>query len=1038
MKLYLPCTILLSILLFQIQMAQATAPPEKTDSTTGVTSQQINLSFDIEKNTAIGTSKIILPKNQGLTLYCQPLQITGTLLESGCTTPNCVKTDADGNITVPPSPQEQTLLLSWQLDTKDNQSYDNLITAEGITLAGHWHPIAAGKMKYSLEAKLPESLQGITESDALNNRKVAGNTIMQASFDTPVHSIHFAAGPYTVKERIVAENIELSTWFFHEDAQLADSYLDKAQAYLERYSKMIGPYPYKRFAIVANRLPTGYGMPTFTLLGQMVLRLPFIKDTSLGHEVLHSWFGNGVLLSNRGGNWCEGLTTYLADQLYAADKNEDAAYRKKQLLRYHAYIHSDNKLSLESFTGSGDNRPMARQRRAVGYDKASMLFHMLRQELSDEIFFNGLRDFYAQYLHQEASWQDIEKVFSQVSGKNLTVFFKQWLTRTDIPDLTIRDMSLKDSLNGSLINFNLIQATEKPYRLEVSFIVHSINGEQRHVVRTDQTETAVTLQSSALPNELILDPDYDLLRVLGDDEQRPIWADFIGALDKKMVLPPQNDRQNWQALITYLEKMGVQAVEADEVKNKDLADFSFLFLGESAASRSLFAQFTHSDKGFTLDVRNNPLNPQHVIVLVSSSSNKEAQAVLRKLSHYGQYSYLSFAAGRIQEKRYAPSDSGMRFPLLQEPSGIPAKRTLSFQEIISQIKNDRVVYVGETHTDYGNHLLQLQVIQALHHAGSHLAIGLEMFPRSSQPALDAWIAGAIDEQLFIKQSRYFNVWGYDYRLYQEIFRYARTYKIPLVGLNLDKKIVSTVFRNGHTDTLSTEQQDGMAAERDLDIAGYRDRLLSVHAAHSSNNPHAGDFSGFLQSQALWDETMAESVSNYLGHNPDRQMIVLAGTGHVYKDSAIPPRVARRLPGIQQSTLASTNSGETGTTVGKKLDYLLYTEPMELKVSPKIGVVLSEEKQDDATTIVRIVGISPHGKAGEAGLKEQDQVLTVDGRPVQTIGELKFLLLDKKAGDVVPMQVLRGENTKEDDTLEFRVELTVPSQASFMPPGHPKK
>ncbi len=69
-----------------------------------------------------------------------------------------------------------------------------------------------------------------------------------------------------------------------------------------------------------NINPTGFGMPTFTLLGTQVLRLPFIKETSLGHEILHSWFGNSIEVRLDSGNWCEGLTTYLADMAYREDQ----------------------------------------------------------------------------------------------------------------------------------------------------------------------------------------------------------------------------------------------------------------------------------------------------------------------------------------------------------------------------------------------------------------------------------------------------------------------------------------------------------------------------------------------------------------------------------------------------------------------------------------------------------------------------------------------------------------------------------------------
>ncbi len=77
-------------------------------------------------------------------------------------------------------------------------------------------------------------------------------------------------------------------------AGLADGYLDDTRRYLELYGEEIGAYPFTEFSVVASPLPTGFGMPTLTYIGAEVLKLPFIRATSLGHEVLHNWWGNGV------------------------------------------------------------------------------------------------------------------------------------------------------------------------------------------------------------------------------------------------------------------------------------------------------------------------------------------------------------------------------------------------------------------------------------------------------------------------------------------------------------------------------------------------------------------------------------------------------------------------------------------------------------------------------------------------------------------------------------------------------------------------
>jgi hypothetical protein len=56
-------------------------------------------------------------------------------------------------------------------------------------------------------------------------------------------------------------------------------------------------------------------MPSFTLLGSRVIRLPFILYSSYPHEILHNWWGNSVYVDYARGNWSEGLTSYLAESI---------------------------------------------------------------------------------------------------------------------------------------------------------------------------------------------------------------------------------------------------------------------------------------------------------------------------------------------------------------------------------------------------------------------------------------------------------------------------------------------------------------------------------------------------------------------------------------------------------------------------------------------------------------------------------------------------------------------------------------------------
>lgn len=967
--------------------------------------QEISIRFDLAQGLLHGQAVITMPPDTTLRLSCAGLEQVSAVIDGRRTA-----LPADKILFLPPDLQERKITLSWQVAS--NPAAGILISKEGISLTGAWHPIADKDMFFSLSATLPDGFTAISEGNEIES----GPGEYAACCEQPLPGLNFAAGPYSVITQQVGK-IEVSALFFPEDAELAADYLAKAAEYLRRYEKLLGLFPYPRYTIVENRLPTGYGMPGFTLLGQTVVRLPFIKDTSLGHELLHSWFGNAVRDDGQG-TWSEGLTTYLADQSFAADKGQGPQHRKQQLLRHQAWVDAKNITAVIDFRHGGKDQPNSEKMRAIGYDKTSMIFHALRGEIGDQAFFAGLRRLCAEKKFQQVGWPDLVTLFSESVGRDLSQFFGQWLLRNDLPLLKVEEAQVSQKDGQSLISFRLLQDGKDPYRLRVPVSITTLHGEVRKILRTESLDQRFTLSVDGLPSELALDPEYDVPRRLSEAERPPLWMQLLGAEKKTVVLPDGKDLEKYLPLLAVLERRGCRVVKADALQNSELAKGSFVFFGSSAQTKSLFGAVEHPAAGFTLDVRPSPLNLAQVMALVSSSSTEETAQAMRKLEHYGGVSYLHFLGGKLEEKRLTEAENGIHVPLRPLPVGIPAQPR-HFAAVIEDISQSRVVYAGEIHTDYGAHLLQLQLIQALYErqvqAGrkNGLAIGLEMFPHSSQAALDDWISGKIaTEREFLQRSGYFESWGFDYRFYRDIINYAKAKGISLIALNLDKNIVSSVFRSGSTDSLSPAQQMELAKERDLTLPGYRQRLEEIHALHK-DAPQGSNFSGFLQAQAIWDETMAENAAAYLRKEPHRQLVVLAGVGHVSKENGIPPRLKRRLA-CRQSVVVPISAASEDV----QADWLLLAEDAELPPAGKLGVLLEESaKTEKRPAQVSVSKISPESKADEAGLQEKDLILAMDGQPVASIAALKAGLLDKKPDETVLLKISR--NGKE---LEMKVEL----------------
>ncbi len=986
----------------------------------GAPSYELAISFQPERQTMSGTAHISLPAGQELSLALEKISVNAIMFNTRRQETISVPVPNDGQLHFPATDEALEIFISYTKKIPNNAP-DNMISDQGIILTSMWHPIPDRKMLFRLTATVPKGFKAIAESDTL--ALTVGNQ-PSFSFSQPVQSIHFAAGPYSINTLKVRENLLISTWFFQEDTSLSQEYLQAAAQYIRHYEQEIGIFPYQHYAIVANRLPSGFGMPTFTLLGQQVLRLPFIKETSLGHEILHSWFGNSISVRPDSGNWCEGLTSYLADFAYDQERGLGVAHRKEAIINYLSYVSPQTAIPLGEFISADHNQPVAQAIRAVGYNRGAMFFHELKVLLGPEMFAEGVRQFYQRHRGQAVSWDEIRESFEQVAKQDLHAFFQERLESPDIPDLAVSNIKIDNRQPQTLLTFIVDQQNKKPFTLALPILVKTQQGEQRFSRTLSEAHTTINLPVDGPPTELIIDPDYDLLRTLTPKELPPVWSRFLGAPEKTIVLESEAAAAIFAPLLQDMAEPSWKIMAADQVRNQDLSKGSFLFLGiNGSASRSLFARPDHPQQGFTVDVHTNPLSQSQVAVLMSSSSADETAAALPKLPHYGKYSWLHFLHGQIQEKTIRASESGIHVILEQLPSGGPVSVLSSFDAIIDQLNQRRVIYVGEIHTSMADHRLQFRIIQALHQKNPDLAIGMEMFPHSSQAALDAYINDdTITEREFLRASRYFKVWGYDWRYFRDIINYARKYKLPVIGLNLDREIVSKVFAEGHTDSLNAEQKKALPEDRNLDLPGYTERLEAVDELHSRNQQAGkGMLSGFIQAQAIWDETMAERAAGFLTDHPATRLVVLAGNQHTRKDSGIPPRVAGRIK-VRQASVVNLSDENGMAAINQTTDFFFLEDPVELEPVGKMGLVLTEVKKGGKEGM-KIDQISPLGKAAQAGVKKGDILIAINNSPINSMEDVLLALLDARAGDHVTLRILRQNKRQQPEEKEVEVELS---------------
>jgi len=224
------------------------------------------------------------------------------------------------------------------------------------------------------------------------------------------------------------------------------------------------------------------------------------------------------------------------------------------------------------------------------------------------------------------------------------------------------------------------------------------------------------------------------------------------------------------------------------------------------------------------------------------------------------------------------------------------QQTYTNQEILQQLLKARIVYLGETHDSIEDHQAQLAIIQEMQRQNRKIAIALEMFQRPFQSVLDQYLAGKITEEQLIEQTEYNQRWRFPWEYYAPIVRFAALNKLPLLALNTPTEVTRKVATQG-LENLTAEEKKHIPplSEIRTDNAEYRQILLEVYQQHQkAAQGNSTAFERFLQAQVLWDETMAEKIAEFVKANPDYQVVVLAGKGHIVYGYGIPSRVERRL------------------------------------------------------------------------------------------------------------------------------------------------
>ena len=258
-----------------------------------------------------------------------------------------------------------------------------------------------------------------------------------------------------------------------------------------------------------------------------------------------------------------------------------------------------------------------------------------------------------------------------------------------------------------------------------------------------------------------------------------------------------------------------------------------------------------------------------------------------------------------------------------------------FEAMAADLASADAVFVGEQHNDPNTHLLERALLEALARRRADIAVSLEMFERDTQAALDAYLAGTLDEAAFLKDSRPWPRYQTDYRPLVEL---AREKRWPVIAANVPRPLASGIAKAGLSslETLTPEQKPWVSADMQCPKDAYFDRFSETMGGHPAGDgpdavaKHAAMVERYYYSQCLKDEVMGESVAR-LAKGPGDGPLVVHYNGAFHSDFALgaAERAARRMPGsrvavISMLPVASLDGLTPAGDDLKRGDYLVYT------------------------------------------------------------------------------------------------------------------
>lgn len=359
---------------------------------------------------------------------------------------------------------------------------------------------------------------------APDHYKVVANGIKTGEKDLPghLHQTHWKEeAPLPTKVMVIGvadfavdhpgavDGIPVSSWIFPEVKE--KGFRDYAQALeiLPYFIKNVGPYAYKKLANVQSKTIFG-GMENagaiFYYEGSVTGTRK--SEALLAHEIAHQWFGDAATEADWPHIWLsEGFATEMTHLYLESRYGIDTLVKSLQTDRKAVIEFTKKKKVPVVDTSAGTN--IMQLLNTNSYQKGGWVLHMLRRELGDDVFWRSIREYYASFRNRNAYTKDLQNIFEKTSGKNLEVFFNQWLYQPENPTL---DVSWNYNEATRMVSVTVEQKTAHTFVFPLEVESRTADGTSTiHQARVDNRKWNFRFSSATKPTGIRLDPNCNLL-----------------------------------------------------------------------------------------------------------------------------------------------------------------------------------------------------------------------------------------------------------------------------------------------------------------------------------------------------------------------------------------------------------------------------------------------------------------------------------------------------------------------------------------------